>query len=168
MATRKRLPKLLSEKTSDLEKKHGIKKELAKELLDVDYFQDFVEKFENIEASLIAHTLVNIPKEIRKRFNLDTSELRKEIFEEVLNYLTQGKITKEAIIDILVKKLKKEKIILEEYESISDKALEEEVKELVNDKKGLSISAYMGILMGKYRGKVEGKKIVEILKKYVK
>ena len=35
-------------------------------------------------------------------------------------------------------------------------------------KKGLSIGAYMGILMGKYRGKVDGKKIMEFLEKYVK
>ncbi len=165
---RKKLPKLLTEKSSELEEKYKISKEIAKELLDVDYFRDFVEKFENVEASLIAHTLINIPKEIRKRLDLDTAGLRKEIFEEVLNYLNKGKITKEAIIDLLVKKLKKEEIILEEFEAISEKGLEKEIKKLINEKKGLSIGAYMGILMGKFRGRVDGKKIMEILKRYVK
>ena len=39
---------------------------------------------------------------------------------------------------------------------------------LINEKKGLNIGAYMGILMGKYRGKVDGKRIMDILKRFVK
>ena len=42
-----------------------------------------------------------------------------------------------------------------------------EIKKIIEEKKGLSIGAYMGILMGKYRGKADGKKIMEILKKYL-
>jgi len=165
---RKNLPKLLTEKSSELEKKYKLDSNTAKELLNVDYFEEFVSKFENIEASLIAHTLVNIPKEIRKRFNLDLSKLRKEAYEEILSYLNEGKISKEAVIDLLVRKIKEEKIDLEEFEAVSDKDVEGEIKKLIDEKKGLSIGAYMGILMGKYRGKIDGKKIMEILKKYIK
>jgi len=165
---RKKLPKLLSEKSSELEKKYKINKELANELLNVDYFEEFVKKFVDLEASLIASTLIHTPKEIKKRYKLDPSILRKEDFEEILAYFNEGKVTKEAVIDLLIKKIKKEKISLEEFEAISDKTLEEEVKELISKKKGLSIGAYMGILMGKFRGKVDGKKIMEVLKKYVK
>ena len=165
---RKNLPKLIIEKASELEKKYNLDSNIAKELLDVGYFEEFVSKFENIEASLIAHTLVNIPKEIRKRFNLDLSKLRKEAYEEILSYLNEGKISKEAVIDLLVRKIKEEKIDLEEFEAVSDKDVEGEIKKLIDEKKGLSIGAYMGILMGKYRGKIDGKKIMEILKKYIK
>ena len=165
---RKNLPKLIIEKASELEKKYNLDSNIAKELLDVSYFEEFVSKFENVEASLIAHTLVNIPKEIRKRFNLDLSKLRKEAYEEILSYLNEGKISKEAIIDLLVRKIKEEKIDLEEFEAVSDKDVEGEIKKLIDEKKGLSIGAYMGILMGKYRGKIDGKKIMEILKKYIK
>ena len=165
---RKNLPKLIIEKASELEKKYNLDSNIAKELLDVSYFEEFVSKFENVEASLIAHTLVNIPKEIRKRFNLDLSKLRKEAYEEILSYLNEGKISKEAVIDLLVRKIKEEKIDLEEFEAVSDKDVEGEIKKLIDEKKGLSIGAYMGILMGKYRGKIDGKKIMEILKKYIK
>jgi len=94
--------------------------------------------------------------------------LDKEHFEEVLDYLNKGKIAKEAIIDLLIKKIKNEKVKLEEFTGVSLKEIEKDIKKLIDGKKGLNIGAYMGILMGKYRGKVDGKKIMELLKKFVK
>jgi glutamyl-tRNA(Gln) amidotransferase subunit E len=111
--------------------------------------------------------LVNIPKEIKTRFNEDISKLKDEDFEEVLDYLNKEKIAKEALIDLLIKKIKKEKINLEKFATISEKLIEKEIKELIEKKKDLNIGAYMGMLMGKYRGKVDGKKIMELLRKYV-
>jgi len=164
----KNLPKLISHKTEDLEKKYKISKDLAKELIDHESFEKLIKKFNKLESTLIAHTLVNIPKEIKSRLKLDISKLKNEDFDEVLEYLNKGKITKDAIIDLLAKKIKKEKIDFDKFASVSDKELESEVKKLIDSKKGLSIGAYMGILMGKYRGKIDGKKIMELLKKYVK
>ena len=96
------------------------------------------------------------------------SKLKSEDFEEILSHLNKGKISKEATIDLLIKKINKEKIDLKKFAGISLKDLEKEIKELIDKKKDLNIGAYMGILMGKHRGKVDGKKIMEILRKYVK
>jgi len=164
---KKQLPKLLTHKEEDLEKKYKIAKDLAKELIGNDIFEALVKKYNKIEPQIIAHTLINIPKEINTRFKEDISKLDKEHFDEVLDYLNKGKIAKEAIIDLLVKKIKNEKIELEEFTGISIKEIEEDIKKLIDEKKGLNIGAYMGILMGKYRGKIDGKKIMELLKKYV-
>jgi len=131
-------------------------------------FEDLIKKYDKIEPQIIAHTLINIPKEIKTRFKEDISKLDKEHFEEILDYLDKGKIAKEAIIDLLIKKIKNEKIKLEEFTGISEKDIEKEVIDLIERKKGLNIGAYMGILMGKYRGKVDGKKIMELLRKFVK
>ena len=46
--------------------------------------------------------------------------------------------------------------------------IEKDIKKLLDEKRGLNIGAYMGILMGKYRGKVDGKRIMETLKRFVK
>tara|TARA_Y100000294_G_C8537975_1_gene329905 strand:+ start:110 stop:1543 length:1434 start_codon:yes stop_codon:yes gene_type:complete len=165
---KKELPKLLTHKTEELEKKHKISKELAKELVDHEIFESLVKKFNKLESSLIANILVNIPKEIKTRFKLDISKLKNKDFEEVFDYLHKGKITKEAVLNVLVKKIKNEKVDFDKFAAVSDKDLEKEIKELIEKKKGLSIGAYMGILMGKYRGKVDGKKIMEALKKFVK
>ena len=165
---KKYLPKLLAHKEEDLEKKYKITKELAKELLGNEIFDALVKKFNKIEPQIIAHTLINIPKEIKTRFKEDISKLDKEHFEEVLDYLSSGKIAKEAIIDILIKRIRNEKIDLKKFAGISLKEIEKDIKKLIDGKKGLNIGAYMGILMGKYRGKVDGKKIMELLKKFVK
>jgi len=165
--SRKELPKLLSEKVEEFEKKYKISQELAKELVDNESFELFIKKFKNLEPSIVAYTLINIPKEIRARFNLDSSKLKNEDFEEVLDYLNRGKIAKEAIIDLLIKKIKNEKIKLEEFEAVSEKELEKEIRKIIEEKPGLNISAYMGLAMAKHRGKVDGKKVMELLKRFV-
>ena len=165
---KKQLPKLLIHKEEDLEKKYKIAKELAKELIGNELFEDLAKKYNKLEPQIIAHTLINVPKEIKTRFKEDISKLDKEHFDEVLDYLNKGKIAKEAIIDLLIKKIKKEKIKLEEFTGISLKEIEKDIKELLDEKKGLNIGAYMGLLMGKYRGKVDGKKVMELLRKYVR
>ena len=165
---KKQLPKSLVEKTEEFEKKYNLPKELAKELIDYENFKEFVKKFSKIEPLIIANTLISIPKEIKTRFNVDSSKLKSEDFEEVFSYLNQGKIAKEAIIDLLIKKIRNEKINLKEFESVSGKELEKEIKKIIEEKPNLSVSAYMGLVMGKYRGKVEGKKVMEMLQRFVK
>jgi len=164
---KKQLPKLLSEKLSDFEKKYKIVQDLAKELIPHKDFENYVNKFKKLAPPAIAHVLINIPKEIKKRFNLDVSKLIDKDYEEILEYLDEGKINNEAAIELFIKKIKKEKIDLGKYKAVSSGELEKEIKKIVKEKPGLSIGAYMGIVMGKHRGKVEGKKVMEIIKKVV-
>ena len=117
---------------------------------------------------MIANTLINIPKEIKTRFNLDSSKLTSEDFQEVLGYLNSGKIAKEAVIDLLIKKIKNEKIDLGHFESVSETELEKEIRKIIEEKPGLNVSAYMGLIMAKYRGKADGKRVMDLLKKFVK
>ncbi len=159
------LPKLLSHKADELENKYKITKSLAKELVENGNFEVFVNKFDKIEPSAIANTLINIPKEIKSRFNLDSSKIKDEDFEEILSYLNEGKISKEAIIGLLIKKIKNEKIDFLEFEKVSASQLEEEIKKIIKEKPDLNLSAYMGLVMARHRGKVDGKKVMDILKK---
>jgi len=165
---RKKLPKLLTEKEKDFEKKYKINNELAKELISHEKFEDYIGKFKNIEPQQIANILINIPKEIKTRFDVNTASLTDENFEEVLRYLNEGKIAKEAVIELLTEAAKGKKVDISKFKTISLGNLEEEIKEIISQKPGLTIGAYMGLAMAKYRGKVDGKKVMEILKKFVK
>ena len=165
---KKQLPKLIAHKIEDFEKKYNIPHQLAKELIENESFQIFAKKFKNIEPLAIANALVNIPKEIKTRLNLDSSKLTDGDFDEILSYLNEGKIAKEAVIDLLAKKIKKEKIDLRHFEPVSGEELEKEIKNMIKEKPGLNIGAYMGLIMSKHRGRVEGKKIMDLLKKHVK
>lgn len=164
--SRIKLPELIAEKAKSFEQKYRLRKEIAEELIKRKInFSDYVSNFKNIEPSFIAHTLVDTPKEIRKRFNLDTSKLKEDDFKEVLDYLNKNKINREAIIEILTEKIKGKKVDIKKYKTVSEHDLEKEVKKIVKAKPGLSIGAYMGIIMQKYRGKVDGRKVMHILKK---
>lgn len=165
---KKELPSLLADKIADFEKKFGLSKETAKEVVDSDIFTELVGKLKNVEPRFIAHALVNIPKELRRRYELDTSKLANKDFEEVLGYLNNGKITKESVIDIFADIIRGNKIDLKRYTAVSEEDIENEIKKIFDSKPGLNISAYMGLVMAKYRGKIEGKKVMDILKKYIK
>ena len=162
------LPELLTDKIDNFEKKYKILADMAKELIHRQDFENYVNKFKKLAPPAIAHVLINIPKEIKKRFNLDISKLMDKDYEEILKYLDEGKINNEAALELFIKKIKNEEIDLGKYESVSAEDLESEIKEIVVKKPGLSIGAYMGIVMGKHRGKVEGKKVMEILRRIMK
>ena len=85
-----------------------------------------------------------------------------------MRYLNEGKIAKEAVIELLTEAAKGKKVDISKFKTISLGNLEEEIKEIISQKPGLTIGAYMGLAMAKYRGKVDGKKVMEILKKFVK
>jgi len=158
---RKELPKLLTHKIDEFSKKYNIPKELAKELIDNEDFEHLKERFKHKDTWIIIRTLTNTPNEIKAKLNVQD-------FEDVLSYYYEGKIAKEAIADLLEKKSRGEKIDLKHYEVISDEQLENEIKKIIKEKPNLNSSAYMGLIMAKYRGKVDGKKVMEIVNKLIK
>src|SRR3989338_2358508 len=92
---KKSLPKLLTEKVEDFEKKYELPKGLGKELIGTE-FEQLVEKLK-LEPLIIAKTIINTPNEIKRK-------LKTKDFEEILSYYAQGKIAKEAIADLLERK----------------------------------------------------------------
>lgn len=165
---RKQLPKLLTEKAEEYAKKYKINIDLAEQLIHKKNYEKYVKEFNKLDSQLIAYVLIEVPKEIKKRFKLDVSKLQDKDFEEVLEYLNERKINNDGLMEILIKKIKNEKIDLKQYKAVSAGNLEKEIKEIISKKPGLSIGAYMGIVMEKYRGKVEGKRVMEIIKKNIK
>ncbi len=158
---KKELPKLLSEKIEEFAKRYNISNDMAKELVNDENFEYLRQKFKGKDVWAIVRVLTNTPKEIK-------SKLKAEDFEEVLSYFYEGNISKEAIIDLLEKKLRGEKLEISEFKAISEEQLENEIKKIIKEKPNLNASAYMGLAMAKYRGKVDGKKVMELVKKFVK
>ena len=163
-----KLPELITEKSVKLEKEYGIKPELAKELINNELFITCVKKYKDITPQFIAHTLIEIPKELKSRLNLDINKIKDHDYDTVLSYLNEKKIEKSAVIELLADICRGKKIDLSKFKTVSKDNLENEIKQIVKKKPGLSHGAYMGIIMGKYRGKVDGKKVMEILKKIIR
>jgi len=160
---------LIHDKTARFEKTYRLGKDLAATVTKSDkaaWFEDFCKKFKNIKPAFIASTLVSTTKEIKRKFDVNVDNLTETEFNEIFSYLNEGKISKDMVIDILIDYAKGE-FDLDKYALVEEEELKAEIKKIVDAHKGASVSALMGIIMGKYKGKVDGKKVMEILKGFV-
>ena len=107
-------------------------------------------------------------KEIKRKYGIDTDKLTEKEFQEVFAALDQGKIPKNVVLTILMDYAQEKFESMDKYAGASDIELEEEIKKTIKQKPGLSIGAYMGIIMKKFQGKVDGNKVMSILKKLIK
>jgi Glu-tRNA(Gln) amidotransferase subunit E-like FAD-binding protein len=158
------LPERLDEKALRLEKQYGLNGDLAKMVVDDDIDLGTF-KFKNLDMKFVANVLVNYPKEIQTRFGLDASKLTDGQYREVLGFLDEGLISKEVIMDILVEILQGKKVSVEKYKPVDDLNLEKELKKIVLENPNVTLNALMGEAMKKFKGKVDGKKIMDVLKK---
>jgi len=106
-----------------------------------------------------------LPKEIKRKENVDVDRLSEDDYKKILGYLNESKITREVVSDIMLKMTKGEKVDLNLYKGVGDRELEEEVSKIIKEKPGLNIGGYMGLVMAKFKGKVDGKKASQIIAK---
>jgi len=151
-----KLPELLTNKINEISREYGITNYLAEEILNNGFEKYFNNK---LEPKLIANILIEVPKEIKSRFNIDVKE---ENIKKILEYLEKNLISKDAVIDALVN-LEKNKFDLNNYKKADVRDIEKEIKKIKEGNKDLSANALMGIIMKKYKGKIDGKKVFEIL-----
>ncbi|HLD12057.1 MAG TPA: Glu-tRNA(Gln) amidotransferase subunit GatE [Candidatus Nanoarchaeia archaeon] len=160
------VPELLTEKALKLEKKFKLSPELAREVLDIPEFEKMTLTFNNIHPSIIVRTLAELPKELNTRFGIEPTTLKTSDFETIFKALNEKKIVQSAVIDIAYKLAKKEDFNFLDYEVMSDEDLERVVKEIVAQHKGAPFGALMGEVMRTLKGKGDGKKVADLVKKF--
>jgi len=166
--TKKNLPKLASENRSYLHE-FGLNDEMIKLVLKQNKLEEFkilAKTFDNYD--LIAKSLTLFRKEISKKENKSLEEI-----EHILNIHTL-----EAILDEVGKKISPndvkivmQKVVcgdsLDDAMEKSDMDLMSEAEKIIKEKPNLSQGAYMGLLMGKFKGLVSGKEVADVLKKLI-
>lgn len=167
------LPKLRQEIRKKLSRT-GLKEHEIKILLKQDKLDDFEFLLETInEPRFIFRVLIEIPKEISAKENKPLSKIENiltvDILESILNYFKNGKISKDNLKQIMEEMIKgksfEESVKIEKADLTY---LESEIAKLVKENLGLSMNAYMGLVMEKFKGKISGKEASEILKKLLK
>ena len=166
------LPKLRQEIRKELSRT-GLKEHEVKILLKQDKLEDFEFLLETInEPRFIFKILIEIPKEISAKENKPLSKIENiltiDVIESILNYVKNGKISKDNIkhvMEEIVKGKNFEEAVKIEKTDLNE--LETEIAKLVKEKPGLSINAYMGLVMEKFKGKISGKDASEILNKLI-
>jgi Glu-tRNA(Gln) amidotransferase subunit E-like FAD-binding protein len=164
-----KIPELISDKKNNIINKFGLDAGLVDDIIrrEID-FSIWVKKYNNIEPKFIASVLVQIPKELKRKEGLDVDKLNDGDYDEILGYLNESKISKDVVQDLFLKKIKKEKINLSDYKGVDDLELENEIKKIINEKPDLNMGGYMGLIMAKFKGKVDGKKASNIITRLIK
>jgi len=126
-------------------------------------FRDLFKKYKNLEPKTLVNVVINLPKEIKTRHKLEINVLNNGF---VLGALDKNKISPSSLEEIFIKLAKGEKVNLDDYKAISKAEIEKEIKVIVSKNKNAPFGAVMGKCMAHFKGKVDGKVVSELLKKY--
>jgi glutamyl-tRNA(Gln) amidotransferase subunit E len=177
-----KVPKSWNEIIKQLSKKYQMNEILSEKIFDSNYFEVFEEISSSTQippsfiASKLTEDVINL-----ERQGFDSSVLTKDIITNIFKKLDSNKIAKESVFLIFEKLMKKETSTVEStidllgIKSISDEELDKILDKIIEknhyiiQEKGMdSINTLMGKSMTILRGKVDGKKINEIIKYKIK
>jgi len=171
---KKSLPKLKSDVLKELVKK-GISEEYAELLIKENKLEDLRQLlFTKADINLIAKLLVLYPKEISSHEKIDLIKINEklsiDVLADILKLINSNKISESSIKNVLTGIVKGKSLerTMSESKQLPKSDIEKEIKEIIKQKPDLSVSAYMGLLMQKFKGKADGKDLMELLKKTVK
>lgn len=125
---------------------------------------NFEDYFKKGDPNFVVEFFTSIPKEIKKRYDVDVNP--EKIADEVLKKVFSGVLTKGSVVELLADYGKTGKLNFDKFKGVSDSDLKKVVKEVVAKNKGAPVGALMGIIMGRFKGAVDGKKAMELLKKH--
>jgi Glu-tRNA(Gln) amidotransferase subunit E-like FAD-binding protein len=158
----------IEQKIENLKKRYNLNDDFAKLVIKNNNFEfeQLFKDYPNIEPKSIVNIIINFPKDIKKRHNIEIKI--KDYYKLILEWLNKNQINFSSIEEIILKLNKKEKIDIDDYKTLSDDEINDVVKKIIDDNPSLPIGALMGRCMQQFKGKVEGKKVNETLKKYLK
>lgn len=168
---KKNLPKLRSEIKDEL-RKHGLNEELVKNLVQYGKMNDFHEllKVYN-KPDVVAKILTNWISDVANKTKISREKIEEkltiDIIETILQGLIKGKISENEILDVMVEIVQGKKVD-DALKREKLENLDEEVLKIIKDKPGLNENAYMGLVMAKFKGKINGKEAMEIIKRLIK
>lgn len=157
----------------------GLSSELANQLSksrETSFFDEVVEKHPRVNPTVVATLILAAPKEARKRHNAPIEKLTREHYDEILELLSNGKVSKDIIVELLAAlaekprasalELAKEKGLTlltdREVNSIVEKIVKEN-KELVNELGEKSVGPLTGKVMTEVKGRANAEKVRSLI-----
>jgi glutamyl-tRNA(Gln) amidotransferase subunit E len=165
-----KLPELLDQKVVRYQKKLGLSRDLAQFVAKsgkVSLFEELVTIYPKIKAAFIADVLTSMLVEVKRKYDVDPSPLVDDDFRDVFKYLSEEKIHKDIILDVLIDMCKRQ-FDVTKYASLGTEEIHAELKEIIKNNPKAPFPALMGIAMKKLAGKASGKFIAEELKKLIR
>lgn len=171
---RKELPILKKELELELKEK-GLNQELAKLILQENKLQEFKALIAFADKpNLAAKLLVLLPKEIASHEKISIEKVNErltyDIIETIFQAIANSKIPETSAKQIMfgvVNGRDINKILNEVSSKVQFADIEKEIQKIIKSKPNLSLNAYMGLVMPKFK-QVDAKQVSDILKKYIK
>jgi len=164
-----KLPELIEEKVVRYQKGMGLAKDLAEFVAKSDkvmLFEEMVALYSSLKPAFIAETLTSTLLGIKRDYDADPEKLTDDDFRLFFGYLSEQKIHKDIVLDVLIDMIKGQ-FNVNKYEKLSTETLHQGMLEIIAAHKGAPFSALMGICMKQFAGKADGKMISEELKKLI-
>jgi len=166
---KKTLPKLKAEMKEELKNK-GLNDEMIKLLLDsgkLNEFEALVKLYNS--PNFVTKLLLITRKEVASHEKVDEEIFTMDVLESILASINSKKIT-EADSKYVLEQIAKGKSLEDslKIEKVETADIETEIAKIVKEKPGLNANAYMGLVMAKFKGKVDGKMVMSIINKLIK
>jgi Glu-tRNA(Gln) amidotransferase subunit E-like FAD-binding protein len=165
---KRELPRMRHEIKAEL-KAEGLSDEMVNLIIGENKISEYRELLGVYnKPDLIAKMLVLWKKEISSHEKISEKKIEEkltlDVLESIINLIRDKKIdesqAKKIMLDIVKGKEINESLRVEKISN-----LEDEILKIVKEKPGLNVNAYMGLVMAKFKGKVSGKEVAEILRK---
>jgi glutamyl-tRNA(Gln) amidotransferase subunit E len=182
ISLKEKVPKSWNETILSIAKKYQLNKNLAEKIFDSNYFEIFevLTSLTKISPSFIASKLTEDILNLERQ-GYDSSILNNDILLDIFKRLDDGLIAKESInlifeklmskttknVDESIRVLGIKSISDEELEKIIDKIIEDNIL-IIQEKRMEATSTLMGKCMTILRGKVNGKKINDLINNKLK
>jgi glutamyl-tRNA(Gln) amidotransferase subunit E len=159
-------PRTLLEKSKDLER--ILPKEIVSQLIHSKYFElyeEFSSKYK-IDPKIVATTLLATITEL-KRDGFSIEKIKKNNIDDVFAAVETNKISKKSIRDILQKITEGNTTeqAISQYELMPEKELKSIIKYVIRQNPGANESVIMGIVMQHAKGRADGETVIKILRK---
>ncbi|ODS40102.1 glutamyl-tRNA(Gln) amidotransferase subunit E [Candidatus Altiarchaeales archaeon WOR_SM1_SCG] len=163
--------------------KTGLSRELANQMVHSKKQKLFDELLKTgANPTIIAATLLSLPKEIKKKFDVDVEILDDNYYKEIFDLIAKGEIGKDSIPEILVEAVKNtgEKTVAEIVEEknlgfMPEAEVGKIVEEILNKNSALiermgdkSFGPLMGQVMGATKGRTDAEIVKRILMEKLK
>ena len=179
------LPELLADKSKRYMKDYGLNNEFSDMIAfskHMKLFEKLAEKYkssQSVTSTLLARIFTGILPEL-KREGLNIDSITDAKFEEMFDLIAEGKLPKDAARPILVIICNDTKCrVAEAAEKLGAGAVDQaeiaayidsiivDKKDFIAEKGLASVGPLMGIVMEKYRGKIDGKDVSAMLKERI-
>lgn len=161
------VPELLEEKIVRYQKQLGLSKDLAEHIAKSErmlLFEELLVAYPTIKPAFIAETMTSTTLDIKRQYQQDPEKLQDDDFRRLFQYLAEGKIHKDIVLDVLIDMIKGT-FDVKRYAMLGTEEIHRVMTEVIAQNKSAPFSALMGLCMQKLAGKASGKFIAEELQK---